>query len=359
MIMKLKPGAKFLLFILLIGIIGLIGFKYFKNNSEKIDNSLLKEHHISEKYASKTLEFVLKNNLYEEKYLKEYAKINYQDKDDFATILTTFLPKGYQGEEINYILNLSKTNQEKLAKLEYQDIQNYYKIKNFNVDNLERYNAYYKEHKYIFEDIVTYVNINLDLPVYTNPHTVTDGNSNLVLVNKYNCLDASYTPNDLAYLKGAYGNEVPMREIAQKALVKLQEAVTKEIGITLLPTTSYRNYNFQKTLYDNYVAKDGTSAADTYSARPGCSEHQTGLAIDLKNPDTPASRRLNDSDYEWLKNNAHRFGFIIRFPKDKEFITGYQEENWHIRYVGEEAAKIIYENKLTLEEYIDLYVTQY
>ena len=361
--MKLKPWVKKLLSFIMIGIIiGIIGFevvKYFHKDTEKVDNSLLKEHNIAEKYASKTLEYVLKNNIYEEKYLEEYAKIEFNDAANFKEILLTFLPKGYPGEEINYLFNLSQTNLDKLKEKDYLDLQNYYQIKNFNVDNFERYNAYYqKNSKYSYADVVTYVNINLDLPVYTNPAEVSEPNDLLVLVNKYNCLPKNYSPSDLTNVNGTYGS-VPMRRVAKEALEKLQKAVQSEANFVLLPTTAYRNYSFQSTLYNNYVAKDGVAAADTYSARPGCSEHQTGLAIDLKNPATSNDIRLTAENYEWLKNNAYRFGFIIRFPKAKEFITGYQEENWHIRYVGMDAAKTIYENNLTLEEYVDLYVKKY
>ena len=150
-----------------------------------------------------------------------------------------------------------------------------------------------------------------------------------------------------------------MREVIKEPFIELQKAAEEEIGIILKPTTAFRDQSFQNTLYNNYVAKDGVEAADTYSARPGFSEHQTGLAIDLKNTLISSSTRLNDSDFEWLSNNAHRFGFIIRYPKEKVDTTGYQFENWHIRYVGLNIAKTIYENNLTLEEYIDLYITEY
>ena len=147
--MKLKPWVKKLLSFIMIGIIiGIIGFevvKYFHKDTEKVDNSLLKEHNIAEKYASKTLEYVLKNNIYEEKYLEEYAKIEFNDAANFKEILLTFLPKGYPGEEINYLFNLSQTNLDKLKEKDYLDLQNYYQIKNFNVDNFERYNAYYQK----------------------------------------------------------------------------------------------------------------------------------------------------------------------------------------------------------------------
>lgn len=357
--MKLKPWVKVFLIFIILGSVLFLGIKYFKKDNVKIDKSILEKYNIPESKKSKTLEYVLNNDIYNEAYLDEYEKINYENQDNFKEILITFLPKGYKGDEINYIFKLSESNLEKLKSKDYQDIKNFYKIKNFDVDNIDRYNKYYSEHKYSYEDVVTYVNIKLDLPVYTDTVTVSDTSSMLVLVNKYNCLPKDYSPSDIEYAKGAYGNNVPMRKVAFNALEELQEAVKKEADFSLLPTTAYRNYNFQNTLYSNYVKSDGVEAADTYSARPGCSEHQTGLAIDLRNPALSSDIRLTDENYDWLKNNAYRFGFIIRFPKDKEFITGYQEENWHIRYVGKDIAKIIYENNLTLEEYIDLYEKEY
>lgn len=350
--------------IILLGITCLTYFSYtnlFKKEEKPTSavTKLLKEHNIPSDKYSKTLEFVLLNNIYDEKYLDEYSSIEYIDNPNFETILTTFLPKGYSGKEINYITNLSNTNIEKLKELDYTDISNYYKIKNFDVSKIERYNNYFEENNYSYENTVTYVNINLDLPVYTETLEVADPDDLLVLVNKYHYLPDNYSPSDIAYLPGAYGNNVPMREVIIEPFKALQEAAKEEINVNFMPTTAFRNYSFQKNLYNKYVASDGVKAADTYSARPGYSEHQTGLSIDLKNTAISGSTRLTDENYEWLSNNAHRFGFIIRFPEDKTAITGYQFENWHIRYVGEEAAKIIYENDLTLEEYIDLYVTEY
>lgn len=241
--------------------------------------------------------------------------------------------------------------------MDYKDISNYYVIKNFNASNIDRYIKYEKK-ALDYKDIVTKVNLKLDLPVYTDTQEVKDANDLLVLVNKYNHLPKNYKPSDLAYLDGAYGNKVPMRSIIKEPFLELQAAAKKELNINLMPTTAFRDESFQRTLYTNYVNKEGVAKADTYSARPSYSEHQTGLSIDLKNT-ALSNVRLSDENYEWLHNNAYKYGFIIRFPKDKENITLYQFENWHIRYVGKEAAKIIYENNLTLEEYIDLYVTEY
>lgn len=341
------------------------GYYLYQNKSANKPSSetekIMKEQNIDEKYYSKTLEYVLLNNIYDEKYLEEYQDIDYNDEENFATILTTFLPKGYKGKEINYILKLSDKNKDALKKLDYVDISNYYKVKNFNVNNIKRYNKFKESNKdYSYEKVVTYVNIKLDLPVYTDTIKVKDPDDLLVLVNKYNCLPNNYKPSDLTYLDGAYGDKVPMREVIKESFLKLKEAAEKEEKMKLMPSTAYRSESLQTTLYNNYVAKDGKEAADTYSARPGCSEHQTGLAIDLRNVLLGTTgTRLTEENYKWLEENAYKYGFIIRFPKDKEFITGYIFENWHIRYVGNEIAKIIHDNDLTLEEYIDLYETEY
>ena len=361
---KVKKSFKVFMFFIVILVVAIASIFIYKNNNQntKVNGkveTLMKEHNINKSEYSKTLEYVLLNNIYDEKYLKEYKNIEFNNQDNFSEIITTFLPKGYTGKEINYIYDLSEKNINKLANLDYIDLSNYYKIKNFDVEKIKRYETFYQENDYDYDTVVTYVNINLDLPAYTDTKEVTNPNDLLVLVNKFNYLPSDYKPNDLGYLPGAYGNNVPMREIIIEPFKKLQEAAKEEIGINLMPTTAYRDYNFQKTLYNNYVASDGVKAADTYSARPGYSEHQAGLSIDLRNTALSSDIRLTDEDYDWLSNNAYRFGFIIRFPKDKTNITGYQFENWHIRYVGEENAKIIYENDLTLEEYIDLYITNY
>lgn len=363
---KIKKSFKGILVIILLFLIGVgalfIYNKFFASDSAAVSSEvekLMKEENIDSTKYSETLEYVLLNNIYDEKYLDEYADIEYIDNDNFASILTTFLPKGYSGKEINYITKLSDKNIDKLSELDYVDISNYYSFKNFDVLKLDRYNAYYEDNEYTYEDVVTYVNIGMDLPVYTDTTEVSDPDSLLVLVNKYHYLPKGYEPTDLAYLDGYYGNSVPMREIIVEPFKELQAAALEEIDVEFMPTTAYRGYSFQKTLYDNYVASDGVSEADTYSARPGYSEHQTGLSIDLKNTALGSGIRLTDDDYDWLSNNAYRFGFIIRFPEDKTYITGYQFENWHIRYVGKDVAKIIYEHDLTLEEYIDLYETQY
>lgn len=129
-----------------------------------------------------------------------------------------------------------------------------------------------------------------------------------------------------------------------------------EEGLDFVLVSDFRTYQYQEQLYNNYVARDGRQAADEYSARPGHSEHQTGLAIDVGSDDSATTLSVEFGDtpeFEWMEAAAHEYGFIIRYPEGKEEITGYQYEPWHLRYVGEEAAAI-YESGLSLEEYLGI-----
>ncbi|MBR0598094.1 M15 family metallopeptidase [Clostridiales bacterium BAD-6] len=181
----------------------------------------------------------------------------------------------------------------------------------------------------------------------------------LILVNKQHTVDRNYKPEDLKeiryYAPDRSASSRYMRAEAADAFHKLVEAAALE-NMELVMTTAYRSYDFQKTLFDNYVAKEGEEAANRYSAKPGQSEHQTGLSVDVTS--ASVGYQLTDKFGEtkegiWLAEHAHLFGFIIRFPEGKEAITGYLYEPWHIRYVGVEAATEIYEQGLTLEEYLD------
>ena len=181
----------------------------------------------------------------------------------------------------------------------------------------------------------------------------------LILVNKDHPLKKNYKPDDLEAIKYYASDRLEssryMRAEAAEAFHNLVEAAEKD-HIELRMTTAYRSYDFQKVLYDSYVEKEGQAAADQFSARPGSSEHQTGLAVDVSSPSV--DYQLTDEfgktkEGNWLANHAYQFGFILRYPKEKEDITGYMYEPWHIRYVGFEAAKEIYENHLTLEEFLE------
>ena len=133
-------------------------------------------------------------------------------------------------------------------------------------------------------------------------------------------------------------------------LKKMADAAKLD-NVTLLAGSGYRSYSYQSGLYDAYVKRDGKEEADTYSARAGHSEHQTGLAIDV----TDGFKNYLDEDsdgYKWLMKNAHKYGYIVRYTEGDEFITGYQFEPWHVRYLGIEVATDVIESGLTYDEYV-------
>lgn len=184
-------------------------------------------------------------------------------------------------------------------------------------------------------------------------------NGLLILVNKQHAVDKEYKPSDLTAIKYYAQDRSPnsrfMRAEAAEAFNQMSEAAAKE-GYTIVVTTAYRSYDFQKSLYDSYVKNSGQAAADRFSAQPGKSEHQTGLSADVSSPSVNyqlTKDYINTPEGKWLNDNAHKFGFIIRFPQGKEAITGYMYEPWHVRYVGHTAAAEIYNKGITLEEYLE------
>ncbi|GIN87329.1 hypothetical protein J6TS2_37150 [Heyndrickxia sporothermodurans] len=147
-----------------------------------------------------------------------------------------------------------------------------------------------------------------------------------------------------------------MRKVAAVALEKMFSAAEKD-GIYLAGASGYRSQETQVSLYNNYVNIDGKNLADRYSARPGHSEHQTGLAIDVSGASGECAIEdcfAGTAEAKWLANHAHEYGYIIRYPKGKENLTGYIYEPWHIRYVGEDVSKEIYYRDITLEEYFNV-----
>lgn len=137
---------------------------------------------------------------------------------------------------------------------------------------------------------------------------------------------------------------------AEEALKKLQKGA-QDAGYTIPVISGFRSYSFQETLFKEYIARDGIENANTYSARAGHSEHQTGLSFDVGEIDT---RYGSTKEGQWLEANCAEYGFIIRYNKGKESVSGYRYEPWHIRYVGEEVAKVVMQENITLEEYLGI-----
>lgn len=238
--------------------------------------------------------------------------------------------------------------EQKLNKLHNID----QKIDYFDYKKIDRYIVYQQEHENLdIKQIILDVNIGLDQPYYTNATPTTNLNTETILVNKYHYLTKDYIPNNLEPISTKYARSgMQLVSIAKKAFEDLAEAALTE-QMTIIAMSSYRSYTYQENLYNKYAQQDGKEKADTYSARPGYSEHQTGLVVDVYNGIENYTNFEKTKEFTWMQENAHKYGFILRFPKDKVKETGYQYEAWHYRYVGTEVAKYIHENKITLEEY--------
>jgi zinc D-Ala-D-Ala carboxypeptidase len=192
--------------------------------------------------------------------------------------------------------------------------------------------------------------------VINNPKSI------LALVNKTHKLPDGYIPDNLVYpnVPFPYADKIEKREMRADAAAALEKmfAAASDAGFKLFGESGYRSYKRQVSVYQHNVETLGEAKANVISAQPGTSEHQTGLAMDLTSEDMltspdPLTQTFGDTDAgQWVANNAYRFGFIIRYPKDKESITGYEYEPWHVRYVGKKAATYIYQHHLTLEQYI-------
>ncbi|MGE4275596.1 MAG: M15 family metallopeptidase [Lawsonibacter sp.] len=215
-------------------------------------------------------------------------------------------------------------------------------------EEMSRYLSYAQVHPQLSsQDVVTDVNIGLDQSVYTHVDVSSVPGDSLILVNKYHALPQDYIP-ELVLLDPAYGIGSLTPETAA-AFVRMADAARLD-GISLVSVSAYRSYSTQLALYQRYVAQFGQSAAETFSAQAGYSEHQTGLALDI-NSASFSTHFETTAEFAWLQEHCTEFGFLLRYPQGKEAITGYSFEPWHYRYVGVDVARICTDQGLTYEEY--------
>lgn len=180
----------------------------------------------------------------------------------------------------------------------------------------------------------------------------------IILINKKNSLSSDYEPPNLKTTEIPFLSHIETRDleaVAADAVKEMFDAARKE-GINLLGASGYRSYNIQTNLYNSNVKRLGKEKADLYSAAPGTSEHQLGLAIDIVSEEYNRLEEEfeNTEAFNWLMNNCHKYGFILRYKKGKENITEYNYEPWHYRYIGNvEVAEEIMSRDIVLEEYIN------
>ena len=266
---------------------------------------------------------------------------------------------GYDKEDITIIMKQDEAKIDDILNREYnKTIVSLLDEKYFIYDNLDRYLTYFNENSNTsLTDIVTIVNVDRDKDYYTDITKTDTSKDNLLLVNKYNALDKEFAFDDLVDVSVlySYGSQ-KIRQEVYDSFIKMFNMAKKE-DLTIIINSSYRTYDYQEGLWTRYSNTNGDEWADNYAARAGHSEHQTGLAIDVTTYGVKAQGDFEKTDeYKWLVDNAHKYGFILRYPKDKEDITGYSYESWHYRYVGINVATEIYEKGITYDEYYAYYL---
>ena len=344
-------------------------YGYQKEVIETFNEDNLYEKIKETKKYSKTLETAILENKFNKDYFGEYLNIIYVENKDFIDEVNNLLSLGYKNDEINLFYEKLPDNINVITSNEYdKNISNYLTLSYFNIDNLDRYIKYENndnkftsvydtntiKDNYNYEDTVTFVNAYLDKDYYTNDIVLSKEEEKKidVIVNKYYKLSKDYEPNDLTKINSKFASGSNQR-LRKEAAIKFEEMAAEALknGYKIYAGSTYRSYDYQLGLYNRYVAKDGFDEAETYSARAGYSEHQLGLAVDIINGKWEYLSE-NDEEYEWLIDNSYKYGFILRYPRGKEYITGYVFEDWHFRYLGIDLATKVYNSKLTYDEYV-------
>ena len=358
----------FLLIILSIGIYLIVPKRY---GYQKDVINVFKEDNYYEKIKetkkySKTLETAVIENNYKKEYFDEYLDINYVEEDNFINNINKLLDLGYKNKDINTFYEKVPKSIDVITSNKYdKNIINYISLNYFKEENLDRYIKYdfidtksvydttILKEKYNYEDTVTFVNAYLDKDYYSNdiPLSKDEASKLDVIVNKYYKLDKDYEPEDLTVINSKFASGT--QKLRKEAAGKFEEMASDMLkeNLKIYAGSTYRSYSYQEGLYNRYVKKDGFKEAETYSARAGYSEHQLGLAVDIVNGKWNYLSE-GDKEYTWLINNSYKYGFILRYPHESEYITGYVFEDWHFRYLGIDLATKVYESKLTYDEYI-------
>ncbi len=264
-------------------------------------------------------------------------KVGYSQKE--VGVLTKELTK----DEINKLLTMKKNS----------DIVNLTKEKYFIFKNLDKYLEYKKENEgKKNNEIVAIINTEANVDWMDIEKKTDTSKGSLMLVNRIYGLPSDYEPDDIVDVPSLYA--YTGKKISNSILndiISLIEA-GKEEGYTFVVSDGYRSYKEQENIYNNYKNSYGESEADIYVAKPGHSDYQTGMSFDLMPYNKVIDNPSESEEYKWLKENAHKYGFIFRLPKDKEKLTRFKSSTWRLRYVGTEASTVIHNENLCLEEYL-------
>ena len=288
-------------------------------------------------------------------YLKKNKKIN----DNTSNYILKIHNLGYSNKVVDYVIrNLSKNQITDFLSRKYsKDFEEYVSSEFFSYKKYERYLEYGKKNKKLKpSDIVLRIELNLDKTYYEDSVMIKNPDKIDTLANKYYEIPEDYEPSDLVDMDDDYANNMygqkKLRKEAYNKFVEMCKASRKD-GVKFYAESAYRSYDYQNTIYKNYVNDHGQAEANKYAAKPGFSEHELGLAIDLANIWTITTK---GEEYKWISKNAYKYGYIIRYKEEWEDITGYAAESWHIRYVGIKHATMIHKKNMTYEEYYLKYI---
>lgn len=285
-----------------------------------------------------------------------YDYYKYTKTDEYI-----LLNKGYEKATVElFEKKLSKENLEYILNEEKIDyIKEIVKEDYYIDEKFEDYLDFYEENgKKDFKDVVTLVNVEATRNWYDDIIETDTSKNELVLVNKFYRLPEDYDPGTIKKFSSTYAyGEVRAEETCYNAFIEMANSAKKD-GITLILTSGYRSHVDQKSVYDDFKRRKGEAYADEYAARPGHSEHETGLALDIFTYNGLMETFKTTPTYAWLKEHAKEYGFIERYKDGEDYITGYAPEAWHYRYVGEDVAKEIESLGITYDEYYAFYIAR-
>ena len=269
-----------------------------------------------------------------------------------------FLKIGYTIEDTKVFNKLSDSSKDYLLTLSHNnDYVSLINQKYFIEDNLKEYIEYPNEEHYPLIDVVALINTHAYKEWYSDTKSTDISKGILMLTNKFYSLDSSYNSDNMIIVSKmySYGDNQILTKEAYEAFIKMFKSAKNE-NLTLIINSSFRSYEDQEEIYNYYKNLKGEDYANSIAAKAGFSEHQTGLAIDIQTYGSTSKTFEEFDEFKWLQDNAYKYGFILRYPKDKEYITGYDYESWHYRYVGLDAAKYIHDNDITFDEYYAYFV---
>ena len=322
--------------------------------SEKASNNILfskNKDKVMSLGKSKTLNLTFESEIFKDKYLNNYAKIKYVEQDHLIENINKLLKKGYSNNDINIIL--SHGNDKSVSEFAKRDkvryLDEFFSYDFAKLENYDRYVNYSDETGESELETILYINLNLDKPDYEDSELVKDFSVDM-LVNKHHNLSENFVPEDLISISSDYASEDDLQcsHLALNAFIEMYNAALSQ-GYNLVINSAYRSYQDQVELSDLYLRSYGQNYVDKYVAKPGFSEHQTGLAFDIGS----RNNRIfaNSKEYVWMQENAYKYGFIMRYDERYEDLTEFRKEPWHYRYVGKDISKYIYEhNNMSLEE---------